>query len=197
MPTSRRSLFLRDYFSTSQMIVKPFWKAASWWGLRNLGSVLQRTTGAYSDTILHFDTSEKLVALTIDDGIVRSSDGNEHSMLKDVLDLLETYQAHATFFVCTEYTSTNDTEESIQTLLEQGHEIGNHLERDVPFYYSRLNAEAFEKVLLETNSVLDQLDGKRTIDNKNITTSTYADSSDISQRAPTRWFRAPSGYYDV
>ena len=93
------SNLLPPTITPSTVFVKPFWQAATWWGIRRLTGFLQTNVGAYSDTITHFDTCEKVVALTIDDGLCRTNKAN--SLVSQVAALLEQYQAHATFFVCT------------------------------------------------------------------------------------------------
>ena len=71
-------------------------------------------------------------------------------MIQEVCDLLRSHQAHATFFVCTDYT----TPEQAQHVLQEGHELGNHLERDVSWYYSKLSELEFARVVDETNAIL-------------------------------------------
>lgn len=142
---------------------------ATWWGMRRLTGFLQTNVGSYSDTITHFETQQNVVALTIDDGLSRG--GKETSLVKEVGDLLCRYNAHATFFVCTDYL-TDQRDEALQ-LLENGHELGNHMEADKAFYYSRMSPEEFQTVLQKTNAELKLLDN--------------------NQDSSARWFRAPQG----
>lgn len=137
--------------------------------MRRLTGFLQTNVEAYRDTVTHFDTQEPVVALTIDDGLCRSA-GDNNSLVKEVGELLGNYEAHATFFVCTEYLKDHQREEALQ-LLQEGHELGNHLEEDKAFYYNQLSQEEFRHVLQKTNAVLTELDG-----------ATH-----------NRWFRAPQG----
>jgi hypothetical protein len=80
------------------------------------------------------DQTKFCISLTIDDGLCRPAVGenptenDNSSMVEDVRQLLDAYrQAEATFFVCTEYTYVNDA----SIILSHGHELGNHLRRDV------------------------------------------------------------------
>ena len=75
-----------------------------------------------------FNTEEKLVALTIDD----VPDNNHifpHTTL-GILDVLANYQAKATFFVITN--KAREFPELMRTIVEQKHELGNHLTNDEP-----------------------------------------------------------------
>ncbi|KAL3919345.1 MAG: hypothetical protein SGILL_003796, partial [Bacillariaceae sp.] len=131
----------------------------------------------------------KYIALTIDDGLCRPGNGGggdedvqqSNSMVQEVCQLLEKYQqAKATFFVCTEYTSAEDA----AVLLSQGHELGNHLRRDVSGFYCNLSRENFEQELIETNQHLEQI---------------LESCSEKNQRQQNqvKWFRAPQGRMSV
>ena len=100
------------------MIVKWFWTLATSIGTRRLGQFLKHNVPAYRDTIFFFEppvlnsprignhhsphddnpsaaVSQNYIALTIDDGLSRG--GLETSMVPKLLDLLERYDAKATF----------------------------------------------------------------------------------------------------
>ena len=145
--------------------IKIFWNLASSLGVRRIAGVLQRVLPAYRDTIFFFPERTGFVALTIDDGLSRG--GTSTSLVSELCELLGSYNAHATFFVCTEYTTTDDA----RRILANGHELGNHLARDVSGYYSRLDRNNFEAELRKSNKFLDEIDGG----------------------VQTRWFRAPQG----
>jgi peptidoglycan/xylan/chitin deacetylase (PgdA/CDA1 family) len=112
------------------------------------------------DVVYFVETEEPVVALTIDDG-------PDPVATPQILDVLEQHDAHATFFLLTERVPGN--EDIVTRMLEQGHELANHLTTDEP---SILLAPAeFEQKLLEAHDVLSQF-------------------SDL------RWFRPGSGWYN-
>lgn len=92
------------------------------------------------------DPSKPIIALTFDDGPVWSG-----SSASNILDTLEAYNAHATFFYCG--TNINDTTQAeIQRSYALGNEIGNHTT-------DHLDLTAFDasKILYEVNSTADLL----------------------------------------
>lgn len=101
------------------------------------------------------------MALTIDDG----PDPATTPML---LDVLERNGAHATFFIITERVPGN--EGLLRRMLNEHHELGNHLLRDEPSI--RLSPEQFERQLVESHELL-------------------------SGFSAMRWFRPGSGKYDA
>lgn len=73
-----------------------------------------------------FEVDEPLIALTIDD----SPDNNHlfpHTTI-GILDVLAQYKAKATFFIITN--KAQESSELLQTMVNQGHELGNHLTED-------------------------------------------------------------------
>lgn len=96
--------------------------------------------------VIYFaNTARKVVALTIDD----SPDPNT---TPKILDVLRQNQAQATFFVISEQVRTNET--IIRQIIEQGHELGNHLTTDKPSI--KLSPEEFEADLLAAHNTLTQ-----------------------------------------
>lgn len=90
------------------------------------------------------------VVLTIDDGPCRGSlDAN---MMNEVLALLRKYDAKATFFLVTNF--VEDKEDLVRMILENGHEIGNHMCEDRP--YNNLSESDFEAELMFADAVLSQ-----------------------------------------
>lgn len=161
---------------TNQMLVKPFWKVAAWWGMRRLTGTLQGTVAAYRDTLTHFETSSPLVALTIDDGLSRG--GPTTSLTRNVLEVLKKYEATATFFVCTDY--LHDQRDDVAMLLQNGHELGNHMQADLSFHYHRLDKEEFQRQLCAADQVLQELE------------QTSLGEGQESKKQQS-WFRAPQG----
>jgi len=100
------------------------------------------------------------VALTIDDG-------PDPVTTAKILDVLRQHDARATFFLIGERVPGN--EEIVARIVEEGHELGNHLMRDEPSFL--LGPAEFERQLTATHAML----------------STYGE---------VRWFRPGSGSYD-
>ena len=181
-------------------------------GLRRLGNLLQRhiLPSAYQDTIFYFDNGDHIsniigtssddhsksnnditnpyngyLALTIDDGISRG--GKDSSMVPQIVELFKRYDAHATFFVCTDYVNEDD----IRLLLQNGHEIGNHMKRDVSGYYFKLSQEEFQNELRECNDILNTILDRYFSDKKNEIEE--VEGTDHRSRRKIRWFRPPQG----
>ena len=112
-----------------------------------------------NDVIFAVNTQQPMIALTIDDG-------PDPNTTPELLDLLAQYDAHATFFVISSNITGNEA--LMQRLVDEGHELGNHLTIDQPSI--RLTPEEFERQLLEAEASL----------------SVYAQPS---------WFRPGSGWY--
>jgi peptidoglycan/xylan/chitin deacetylase (PgdA/CDA1 family) len=141
-------------------------------------------------------------------GGIRSSS----SMVQEVCTILKEYgnNAKATFFVCTDYTKV----EEAQIVLQNGHELGNHLQKDVSGYYCNLSKQDFRTVLLEANQFLEQ---DVLFSSGSITSTTVAtDENDTEEEENTiispqlvdkhphqssstkiKWFRAPQGRMSV
>ena len=113
------------------------------------------------DVLYSVDTEKKVVALTIDDG--PDSCGSPR-----ILDILQEYDAHATFFLISEHITGN--EEYVERMVAEGHELGNHLTADEPSI--ALSDEEFESELIEADMALTQ----------------YVDD--------VKWVRPGSGWYN-
>lgn len=107
------------------------------------------------------DTDEKVVALTIDDG-------PDPCGSPRILDVLDEYDAHATFFLISEHIPGNEA--FVERMVAEGHELGNHLTADEPSI--ALSNEEFERELLEADLALTE----------------YVDD--------VRWMRPGSGWYN-
>jgi len=97
------------------------------------------------DVIYFKNTDQKLIALTIDDG------PNSITTVK-ILDVLEKYGAKATFFVIGENLGGN--EDIVQRMVDNGHELGNHLMEDKPSIC--MSSQEFESDLVEAGKILGQ-----------------------------------------
>lgn len=114
-----------------------------------------------SSEVLYFvGTDRPVVALTIDDG-------PDSVATPEILDVLKQHGARATFFVITDRVPGN--EHVLGRMLEEGHEIANHLTSDEPSI--RLSPSDFEHKLLAADEVL-------------------------TAYSPMRWFRPGSGWFN-
>ena len=99
-----------------------------------------------SPSVLYsIDTLETVVALTIDDG-------PDPVQTPRILDILGQYDAHATFFLISNRIAGNEA--IVQRMLDEGHEIANHMVYDEPSI--RLSPDEFERRLLEADQILSQ-----------------------------------------
>jgi peptidoglycan/xylan/chitin deacetylase (PgdA/CDA1 family) len=85
--------------------------------------ILNRLMARSPEVLYAVDTEQKLIALTIDDGPDTASTGA-------ILDILNQYDAKATFFVLIE--RVNGNEDLVDRMISEGHELGNHLLQDTP-----------------------------------------------------------------
>lgn len=98
------------------------------------------------------DEKERRIAITFDDG--------PHPMTEKVLDILQNYNAKATFFCIG--TQIEKYPDIFKRIIEEGHAIGNHS-------YSHSNsfgifsAEKVTEELLHTNTIIEQLSGKKVL----------------------------------
>ena len=130
---------------TATFLFRPHW----------ITGLLARTSGV----IWLVPTRERAVALTIDDG-------PDPLTTPGILDLLRQYDAHVTFFVISGRVAAN--EDLVVRTIEEGHELGNHLNTDDPAIL--LDPPEFERQLLASHAVLAQFDD-------------------------VHWFRPGSGWY--
>lgn len=104
---------------------------------------------------------EKFIILTIDD--------SPSSRTRELVALLEKYDAKATFFVHTGQI-TDKNLDALQMAVTAGHELGNHLPKDAPAW--KMGREEFETAFLESHQDLQK----------------YGDGA-------RRYFRPPHGFY--
>lgn len=94
---------------------------------------------------VHNVQQEKIVILTIDDGL--------SSQTREILNLLDKFEAKATFFIHKDNSITIDNyQQIIVTILSKGHEIGNHTTEDIPSI--SLSAEEFSHKFLDADLFL-------------------------------------------
>jgi peptidoglycan-N-acetylglucosamine deacetylase len=104
---------------------------------------------AHPEVLFYVETERPLIALTLDDG-------PDPELTPRILDLLAEHDAHATFFLIGERVPGN--EKLLERMRAEGHELGNHLDRDEPSI--SLTAAQFESQLLHTDSLLTRAGGE-------------------------------------
>jgi len=92
--------------------------------------------------------AQGMVALTIDDAPARPGGT---PMTKEVLEVLDEYNATCSFFVVT--TFMEGREEMMREMVARGHELCNHAGRDIA--YHRHSKEAFHEVFLECEAKIN------------------------------------------
>src|SRR5215216_6584157 len=107
------------------------------------GLVVRWLSRRFPDVLFQQANAGPLVALTFDDSPHATSTPR-------ILDVLAAHDAHATFFMIGEYVVGN--EEVVRRLIDEGHELGNHMLSDAP--RARLPAAEFERQLLQTHELL-------------------------------------------
>jgi peptidoglycan-N-acetylglucosamine deacetylase len=95
-------------------------------------------------------TSERIVALTLDDG-------PDAAHTPDILRVLREHDAHATFFLISGRVAGNES--IVARAVSEGHEIGNHLTRDEPSI--GLPADVFAANVREAGRVLGRFGAVR------------------------------------
>ena len=89
------------------------------------------------------DIEEPMIALTIDDGV-------DSIFTPQILEILERYQARATFFLISSTVPGNES--IVRSIASSGHEIGNHLTEDK--HSITLSPAEFESALVEAEKIL-------------------------------------------
>lgn len=117
------------------MLATALWTAPRW--------LVPRLAARSPRCLYAVPTSERVVALTLDDG-PDSADAPE------ILRLLHAHGARATFFLISG--RVPGREALVASVVAEGHEIGNHLTRDEPSI--RLSPEAFTAAVREAGTVL-------------------------------------------
>ncbi len=141
------SLVILSFLIAALILLEPEW-------------VVARLRKRSPEVIYSIDTQELLVALTIDDG-------PDPIETPKILDSLKRHGAKATFFLITSRIPGN--EELVQRMVDEGHELANHLQDDYPSIM--MDSSEFERQLIESDEAL----------------SNFGD---------VRWFRPGSGWYN-
>ena len=124
---------------------KAKWEILSFPGLRLWTKILYPKS-----TISHFDTNDKIVAFTIDDGFC-GLDNPTGCMINEVRMLFEKYDYKATFFTSGSHCE-NAKYNDVINLLNEGHELANHSMYDTP--YNKHTSLSFEEDLIKTQDIL-------------------------------------------
>ncbi len=141
------SFIILIFFIGTLILLEPEW-------------VVARLRKRSPEVVYSVDTQELLVALTIDDG-------PDLLETPKILKSLERQGAKATFFLIT--SRIPGKEELVQRMIDEGHELANHLVDDYPSIM--LDASEFERQLIESDE-------------------------ELSKFADVRWFRPGSGWYN-
>ena len=112
------------------------WTAPRWL----VATIAKRSPGC----LYNVHTDARVVALTVDDGPAAAT--------AEILHVLREHDARATFFLISTYVAGREA--TVNEILGQGHEIGNHMTRDEPSI--RLSREAFRTAVTEAGAVLRQ-----------------------------------------
>lgn len=122
--------------------------------------MLRLISEIFPGPVYFVETNAPIAALTIDDG-------PDPLTTPKILEVLFRHRAKATFFLISGQVPGNEA--IISAIVEQGHELGNHLTRNETSI--KLTAAGFEAALLEADTVL-------------------------SRFAEVRWVRPGSGWYN-
>ncbi len=108
-------------------------------------------TAAPSRWVNKGNTSEKIVALTIDDG----SDGTNYAK---ILQILDKHNVKATFFLTG--TGAQNHPQMVRNTVAKGHDIGNHSYNHPDF--TKLSAAQMKTQLNQTETIIKNITGKTT-----------------------------------
>jgi polysaccharide deacetylase family sporulation protein PdaB len=111
----------------------------------------QAAAAEKSQVISKVNTTEKVIALTFDDG----SDG-EH--IQEILDILIVNEVKATFFLTGSAAKVHP--KLLKSILDNGNSIGNHSYSHP--YFTKLTAKQMKKELTKSESVIKKITGQYT-----------------------------------
>lgn len=108
-------------------------------------TVIRYIQSRWPDVLFHHETAKKVVALTIDDA--------PSSHTKEILNLLKTNDAAATFFVIG--SQIPDNEQALTDLVRAGNELGNHAMYDEPSCV--LSNVVLEQQIREVHAMIQEI----------------------------------------
>lgn len=103
------------------------------------------SSGSLDGVRYFFDTDQRVVALTIDDG-------PDPNTTRNILEVLAQHDARATFFLIADHIPGN--EDLVGSIVAAGHEIANHMTRDERS--TSLPIEKFEQEFIRADAVLSR-----------------------------------------
>jgi peptidoglycan/xylan/chitin deacetylase (PgdA/CDA1 family) len=141
------------------VLLQPFFTLTLWWLL--LPSVIYAACIIYGSSVIQANffapaycsaqTSEKIIALTFDDG-------PNAEYTPQGLALLAKYEATATFFVIGKHIHGN--EQLLKQIIAEGHSIGNHSYTH-SFFIDFKNVQGFKDELNQTSELVFNVIGKK------------------------------------
>jgi peptidoglycan/xylan/chitin deacetylase (PgdA/CDA1 family) len=128
--------------ATTSVVMIALWTAPRW--------LVPRLADRFPGCLYTVATTARAIALTIDDG-------PDASTTPQLLRTLREHNARATFFLISGNVMQNDS--LIAAIVNEGHEIGNHLTRDEPSI--GLSARAFDSALTTAGRTLSRFGSVR------------------------------------
>jgi peptidoglycan-N-acetylglucosamine deacetylase len=113
------------------------------------GLVVEWASRTSPEVVFQVETSEPLVALTIDDGPSEAT--------AEILEVLEEHGARATFFLIGE--RVRGQPEMARRIVDAGHDVAHHMMEDRPS--REMSPEEFEARFDEMDAILRELGGSR------------------------------------
>ena len=111
------------------------------------GKLISQFSNNHPEVLYSVSTQEHVVALTIDDG-------PDPTTTPLILNTLAEHDVHATFFLLSDQIHGNEA--LVNRIINEGHEIANHLASDKPTIL--LRESEFEQALLESHEMLSAFD---------------------------------------
>ena len=118
-------------------VLLALWTAPRW--------LVPELSARFPGCVYSVPTTQQAVALTIDDGPAPLTTPGLLRVLRD-------HDAHATFFLISGNVANNES--AVTAIVEQGHEIGNHLTRDQPSI--GLTPAGFDSALVSAGRTLSR-----------------------------------------
>jgi peptidoglycan/xylan/chitin deacetylase (PgdA/CDA1 family) len=146
------------------LLIVPFY--ATWCVYKPPKYLISYLRGKYPDVLFEVNTTEKIIALSIDDAPSHHTD--------EIMEILRENDAHATFFVIG--SQVDGREETLRKLVRSGHELGNHAMRDEPST-SLNNDELENQVRMVKSKLVDAYEAEGKI-------------------LPNNYFRPGSGFFN-
>lgn len=117
--------------------------------------IIDFLASSFPEVLFTVNTSEKIIALTIDDA--PTSLDTPH-----ILDVLKQHNVTATFFCIGQHIQLQDQDRSLlQRMRDEGHEMGNHMWSDDPSY--KLDDMEFRRQFREVDSMLEEVVPNRSV----------------------------------